>query len=329
VNRSDIIRELTREYEIRRRVNEEEWALRLERAGQLDPAIPQLITTNTSALFAQVKSLLLTSEGADASIEALKNGAASRRAEMKKRLLAVSLPEDYLEPICTCSLCRDTGYVGEEIQRRCTCFERALQARTFNASSLPGLDAQCFEAFDETVFPDEMSGEPPSSQRSRMTVICNYCRRYADAFPNSEKYSIVLTGESGLGKTFLLNCIAARVLSLGHEALRLTAYQMFAAMRASYLGEEGGERRFRELCDVPLLLIDDIGTEPMNKNITIEYFFILLNERQANRRNTVIATNFAVKDLQAHYGERVISRLLNRESTQVIQLTGRDLRLRN
>ena len=36
---------------------------------------------------------------------------------------------------------------------------------------------------------------------------------------------------------------------------------------------------FTSLIDAPLLLIDDLGTEPMMRNITVEYLFTLLNER--------------------------------------------------
>ena len=42
------------------------------------------------------------------------------------------------------------------------------------------------------------------------------------------------------------------------------------------------------LIDAPLLLIDDLGSEPMMRNITVEYLFTLLNERIANKRHTVI-----------------------------------------
>jgi DNA replication protein DnaC len=39
------------------------------------------------------------------------------------------------------------------------------------------------------------------------------------------------------------------------------------------------------------VLIDDLGTEAMLNNITVELLFTLLSERCAARRLTVIATN--------------------------------------
>ncbi len=74
------------------------------------------------------------------------------------------------------------------------------------------------------------------------------------------------------------------------------------------------------------MLIDDLGTEPMMRNITVEYLFTLLNERMAAKRHTVVATNLTPVQLQERYGERVASRLLDKTCCAPVQLRGRDLR---
>ena len=76
----------------------------------------------------------------------------------------------------------------------------------------------------------------------------------------------------------------------------------------------------------PMLLIDDLGTEPMMRNITVEYLFTLLNERAAAKRHTVVATNLTPTQLRERYGERVASRLLDKTCTAPVLFTGKDLR---
>ena len=83
---------------------------------------------------------------------------------------------------------------------------------------------------------------------------------------------------------------------------------------------------FDQLLNVPLLLIDDLGSEPMMRNITVEYLFTLLNERMAMNRHTVICTNLSPMQVQERYGERVMSRMFDRSRGATIQLTGKDLR---
>ena len=82
-----------------------------------------------------------------------------------------------------------------------------------------------------------------------------------------------------------------------------------------------------ELVEAPLLLIDDLGAEPMMQNITVEYLFMLLNERMTAKRHTVIATNLSPTQLQERYGERVMSRILDRSRGVALMLTGKDVRL--
>ena len=115
-----------------------------------------------------------------------------------------------------------------------------------------------------------------------------------------------------------------RVTSRGYSAVRITAFRMFEAMRQQHVGNDEKFDGFSTLIEVPLLLIDDLGTEPMMRNITIEYLFTLLNERIAAKRHTVIATNLTLEQIKERYGERVSSRLM--DHCGVLQLTGKDLR---
>ena len=101
---------------------------------------------------------------------------------------------------------------------------------------------------------------------------------------------------------------------------------MFEAMRQQHMGSDERFDGFAALIDAPLLLIDDLGTEPMMRNITVEYLFTLLNERIASKRHTVVATNLTPVQLKERYGERVSSRLLDRTRCRAVQLKGKDLR---
>ena len=79
--------------------------------------------------------------------------------------------------------------------------------------------------------------------------------------------------------------------------------------------------------DWELLLIDDLGTEPMLENITVEYLFTLLNERRSGRLPTLIATNLTPRELQARYTERIFSRMVDRSDTELLHFIGQDVRL--
>ncbi len=63
----------------------------------------------------------------------------------------------------------------------------------------------------------------------------------------------------------------------------------------------------------------------MLNNITIEYLFAVLNHRSAKKLPYAVATNLTMAQLMERYGERIVSRLMDR--ARLVQLTGQDLRL--
>ena len=213
-----------------------------------------------------------------------------------------------------CPVCRDTGYVGDAPARFCACFERRLAM-----GEQGGQAAQTFEAFNAAFVPEE------NGQRARLLEAKGLLEEFADRYPQACWRNIVLSGAGGLGKSFLLNCVYERVSSRGLPATRSTAYRVFDAMRKRHMGD--GEDGFAALLETPLLLVDDLGTEPLMRNITVEYLFLLINERMEAGLSTMVTTNLNPAQILERYGERVCSRLFDRASALAIRLEGKDLRL--
>ncbi|MDO5324435.1 MAG: ATP-binding protein [Clostridia bacterium] len=322
MTRADCIRELLAEYANQRTRNELELDARIAEAGARDPEILRLREENMHLAFDTMKRIMATSdpEACRTAAEQMKQRGVFNNAQIRRRLTDLGLPQDYLELHYRCEACRDTGYVGEAPSCFCECFEKALRVKQYEDGSMAGTDEQCFANFDLSRFPEE------SGQRAMMKNLRRFCEEYADTFPKTVLPNLVISGGTGVGKTFLLNCIYERVVSRGQSAIRVTAFRMFEAMRRQHFSDGSGEVDFEQLLRVPLLLIDDLGSEPMMRNITKEYLFTLLNERMAARRHIVIATNLSEEDIMRVYGERVGSRLLDRSRCAVMRLEGKDLR---
>lgn len=322
MTRAEHIRALLEEYARQRAENEADLDRRTALACEKAPKIAELRQESASLALRAMRSIL--AEQSQEERENLARGMKRRgreiNAEIRGLLAAAGLPEDALEPRYRCDKCRDTGYVGEAPSRFCECFEMRLRMRQYEDGTMAGTDEQNFNTFDEKLIPKS------NGQLEQMVSTRNMCEEYADQFPNTQYRNILLTGEGGLGKTFLLNSIFERVTSRGFSAVRITAFRMFEAMRQQHFGNDEKEDGFAALIEAPLLLIDDLGTEPMMRNITVEYLFTLLNERNAAKRHTVVATNLTPVQLNERYGERVASRLLNKMICRPIQLKGKDLR---
>ena len=322
MTRSEHIRALLEEYAQQRARDEADQQARLAQACALRPEIARLREESAELAFGAMRSIL-SQESAEDRIEAaqqMKRRGKAINARIRALLVDAGLGEDALEMRWRCPVCRDTGYVGDAPARFCDCFEARLRLRQYEDGSMAGTNEENFERFDVSLFPET------DGQRTFMIAARNMCESFANDYPNTRFMGILLTGTGGLGKTFLLNCVFARVIQRGFSAVRITAFRMFEAMRRQHVGNDENYNGFSELIEAPLLLIDDLGTEPMMRNITVEYLFTLLNERFAARRHTVIATNLAPVQLKERYGERVASRLLDRGLIATVQLKGRDLR---
>ena len=317
MTRAERVRALLDEYARQRYENEREQRAREREAFSRDPGLEEL-RARSIALAADSLRAAMREPDADkrrAIAGEMRKKGAFFNAETRRRLRALGLPEDYLEEHYRCPVCRDTGYVGDAPAHFCACFERRLAA-----GEQSGQAAQTFETFNAAFVPEE------NGQRARLLEAKRLLEEFADRYPEARWRNVVLSGAGGLGKSFLLNCVYARVGGRGFPVTRTTAYRMFDAMRRRHVGDAEEADGFAALLEAPLLLVDDLGTEPMMRNITVEYLFLLVNERMEAGLSTMVTTNLTPAQIQERYGERVCSRLFDRLSALAIKLEGKDLR---
>lgn len=142
---------------------------------------------------------------------------------------------------------------------------------------------------------------------------------------------LVLNGTLGTGKTHQAYGALRRIAEAGprrFEMIAATAPDLYGRLRPGG-SDKGSEHELRQYARIPLLLIDDLGTEKISAH-TEETTYRIVNERYNACLPLIITTNYPVRsddgtpDLVSRLGDRLASRLA--QSAHVVTLTGPDLR---
>lgn len=319
--RKAIMQQLLAEYEEQRQRNQLEEQARREKAMAACPEIGEVLDARQEMIFAGLRGIL-GGQGAAADIPARMEVLNRRLASLLKQQ---NLPETYLDPVYRCPRCEDTGYVGEPIREQCECLRTAFYTRLYRQVGLGEVAEQSFERFDLSLFSPEKLPGKTYSQQEMMRVYRDKCRAWADKYPNVPAKDILMMGQSGLGKTYLMHAMAKVLLQRGFSVMLLSAYRFLDIARKAYFSGDTAE--MNALIDADVLMIDDMGSEPLMENITITQWFNLINERQQRGRATIISTNLMEDELRRRYTERIASRLLNNPGQcMLLQFLGDDVR---
>lgn len=125
-------------------------------------------------------------------------------------LQAEGLEPDDLTVQPLCPKCGGTGYVGAQM---CECLrELCRQEQKKELAALFGTDS--FEKFRLELYSDQYDAKCHSSPRELMRATYRRAQSYAQCFP-AEGQSLLFSGATGLGKTYLSACIARVVADRG------------------------------------------------------------------------------------------------------------------
>ena len=317
--REDLLREVEIEYDQIRTENERTENERKEKIRTEYPEIFILVREREDLVFGTLRAIL----NGKTEMENLPEKIKRLSAEIRNKLTTAGFPADYLAPIYRCPLCKDTGKTGELIKEPCECLKKAYQKKLRSSIGLNGEKRESFETFDLLLFPEEQLPGRSYSQREMMDIARDDCKEWADHYPEVPNRNMLLTGKSGLGKTFLLRAVAERLIERDVNVLIISAYKLLEIVRKAYFSNE---ENAGEISEIEVLMIDDLGSEPLMQNVTVEQLFNLLNERQNRGLSTVVSTNLTMPELQGRYTERIASRLRDKNNWKVITLEGKDIR---
>lgn len=235
------------------------------------------------------------------------------RSKKNACLKKIGLSEKDIKPQFECVECRDTGL---NKGKYCKCRTRILNEMLLDRSGLTG---------DLTDF----SKAKFDKKESDAEKIFKIMKDWTTKFPDITKRTVYITGGIGVGKTFLLKCIANELIKREKYIFYSTAFKMnndfIQYCRANL---EDKNNFLAPYIESEVLLIDDLGTEPILNNITLDYLYLILNERLIANKSTIINSNLDLDELLNRYGERIFSRIINKRNGLTIKFEGEDLRQR-
>lgn len=247
----------------------------------------------------------------------LKTSLSRNKMKLKQITKDIGLKEKDFIVNYSCQKCKDSGFVDGN---QCSCFRSKVNSKLIEASGLEIAKLNTFDDYNVEVAIDK-------NQQKNMQQLKDTLLAYTQKFPNTRICNIIISGPTGVGKTFALECTTSEILKKGYTANFLTAFQMnnqflkyhtcFDANKQSYLNI---------LLEPDLLVIDDLGTEPILKNVTIEYLYLVISERMLKHKGTLISTNLGTDHLIDTYGERIFSRLFDKSKSLAYLISGSDIR---
>lgn len=242
--------------------------------------------------------------------------------EYRAVLASAGVQPEELDDGPLCRICGDTGYVGKQM---CQCLETFyLEEQRKELTSLLSQNAS-FDDFDLSYYPETVNPATGLSPRMQMELIYETCVNYASHFNRKKTTNLLMSGGTGLGKTFLSACIAREVVARGYSVVYDTAIHVFACLEKQKFGSSTDEddRVAQRVMACDLLILDDLGTE-MNTSFISTALYSIVGGRLMAEKPTIISTNYTIDQLTKRYTPQIASRLLGEYN--ILSFAGNDIR---
>jgi len=225
-----------------------------------------------------------------------------------------------------CPICHGLGFYVRDVPvghpdfgraQACICAQPAIvesRRRQMNAlGALEALDDMTFATFQ----PEGIALTPERQRTLRAAYDA------ARAFAENPHGWLLITGGFGVGKTHLAAAIGNEVTQRGEKVIFILAPDLLDHLRASFSpsSPETYDELFDRLKNIPLLILDDLGSESSTPWAQ-EKLFQLLDHRYLRRLPTVITSN---RDILA-FEPRLRSRLLDMDIVLHMRILASDYR---
>lgn len=245
--------------------------------------------------------------------------------EFAELLKANGYSENVLEPRYYCAKCCDKGFYEENGKSlMCSCMKNLLVSVACDElNKTAPLSLSTFETFNIDYYSKDKDERTGISPYFVMSKVYDYCIRYAAEF-NEHSGSILMKGNTGLGKTHLSLAIANEVLKKGYGVIYVSAPVLLQRLEKNYFSGERSDDIEQLVTDCDLLIIDDLGTE-FKTQFSSSQLYNVCNSRILKSKPIIISTNLSPEQMKDDYSERFVSRIFG--GAQTLDFLGEDIRI--
>lgn len=216
-----VLKDLLKEYDKKQQMAVYNMEIRKK---ELYDRIPRLqIIENELNSCAIQSAMSILSNNTSSALDTLQEKVSNLKEERISILKKDGKTLDYLSPIYECSKCKDTGYITENGKTvMCSCLKQKILNIEYNSSNIGNLDRENFKKFNINLYSDEVNEEKYNSDispRENIKIIGKEVKKFIKNFDNPNEKNLLFSGGTGLGKTFLSNCIVAELLSARKNCL--------------------------------------------------------------------------------------------------------------
>ncbi len=247
--------------------------------------------------------------------------------ERAQRLSALGFTQDQVGDNPHCPLCNDNGWIGNQM---CQCFQPfCVQAQRRLMSKQINLDRHNFAAYTEAYYSDQFWPGQGASPLENMRDNHKICQTFAYKFGQTKIKNLIMTGSTGLGKTFLATCIAEAVCSAGFSVIYEVAPTLADLFTAKQFGWkkpdmlEAASEELDRIYQCQLLIIDDFGTEFTTEPVQAA-LCNLISHRVNHEKSTLLTTNLSMEEIKNRYPPQAFSRI--KGAYTALHFFGEDIR---
>lgn len=201
--------------------------------------------------------------------------------------------------------------IGEQADRR---RERAIERRI--------KEARIPEVCTLDDFDWQFNAQTIDRGQIEQLATCDFLRR---------QENLVLVGQSGLGKSRIIQAITRQACVVGYTARYTTSGALFAELTAA-LADQTLPKRVRYYCRFDLLVIDEFGFDRLEREQSSQAASLLYKiiDARGPRRSTAMVTNIDFDTWGEYLGDpqlamAVLDRIV--DGAIVLKLTGKSYRL--
>lgn len=132
----------------------------------------------------------------------------------------------------------------------------------------------------------------------------NQIMRFAECEFIERKENILITGSTGVGKSYVASAIGNQACNAGYKAMYTNMAKLISKLKmvkadGSYL------REITRMEKVDLLVIDDFGLQPLDDQSRLSFLEII--EDRHDKRSTIITSQLPVEEWYETIGEKTVA----------------------